>query len=239
MAYKQKPPTFMNSCLKQYTATNGETNETKTFESKEEYKNFNNDDSGTGWTKQAKGLASVELSKENYAKSKTQGNLNILNRSIANLSPADKKIYERIQADEPGPLKATAGYDMLMKGAGKGESHNYTSGTRSYRTEWGDAPDMYKKPENPVEDDGNKGTDGKNNDKSDDNSSANITWPRLFKSDASEEEKNYATTACAVFGEPGSKNYKKGMADNKSNMSKKDWKIFKRQQKNKLDSEMW
>ena len=221
MAYKQKPPTFMGSCLKQYTATNGETNETKTFETKEEYKNFNNDDSGTGWTKQAKGLASVELSQDNYNRSKTQGNLNILNKNIANLSPDDKKKYEATKTEKPAPLKATAGYDMLMKGAGKGESHNYTSGTRSYRTEWGDAPDMYKKPENPIEDDSDKGTDGKDNDKSDDNSSTNITWPRLFKKNASEEEMNYATTDCATF-KPKKINMETGLVDYKK--SKKDGK---------------
>jgi len=239
MAYKQKPPTFMGSCLKQYMATNGETGETKTFESKEEYHNFKNDDSGTTWTKHAKGLASVELSQDNYNKSKTEGNLNILNRNIAKLSTEDRKIYDRIKADDVSedvsPIKATAGYNMLMKGAGKIGSHKYTSGSRSYRTEWGDAPDMYTMPDDLYEDD-NGGDNGDNGDDDDidKNSSVNIKKKRRNKNNTKEENK-FITTACPVFGEPGSENYRRGMAENKRNMSRADWKIFKEQQKRKLD----
>jgi hypothetical protein len=82
MAYKQNSPTFFKSALKQYMATHGETGETKTFKTKEEYKKFSNDDSGTGWTKHAKGLAAVELAQDNYNKSKSQGNLTLCLQKI-------------------------------------------------------------------------------------------------------------------------------------------------------------
>lgn len=204
MAYKQKPPTFMGSCLKQYTASHGETGETKTFETKEEYKNFNNDDSGTGWTKQAKGLASVELSQDNYNRSKTQGNLNILNQNIANLSPDDKKKYEATKTEKPAPLKATAGYNMLMRGAGKGESHNYTSGSRSYRTEWGDSDDMYNKPKSPYDGDKEDGDPSTNETSgTDKTSSTNIDWPPMFKKSNDTKQDNYAKTSCTITDNQG------------------------------------
>jgi len=261
MAYKQKKPTFFGSALKQYTATHGETGETKTFESKEEYHNFKHDDSGTGWTKQAKGLAAVELSQDNYNKSKTEGNLNILNRNIANLSAEDRKIYDRIKADESGedvsPMKATPGYNMLMKGAGgkkfnkEGQragvgSNYYTSGDLSYRGEWNtdlitggkkqkSSEDLTEKGGGGPDDGGGGGPD----DGVDGGGSFKINWPKRRNKNNSSRQNDYVTTACPVFGEPGSENYRRGMAENKRNMSRSDWKKFKKQQRNKFDTPMW
>ena len=94
--------------------------------------------------------------------------------------------------------------------------------------------------ENGDDDDNDGGDDGGGGDDDDGSSSSfNIKWPKLFNKNYTEDQNNYVTTACAVFGEPGSENYRRGMAENKRTMSKKEWKIFKRQQRNKFDSPMW
>jgi hypothetical protein len=226
MAYNQKKPTFFGSALKQYTATHGETGETKTFESKEEYHNFKSDDSGTGWTKQAKGLASVELSQDNYNKSKTDGNLNILNKNIENLSPEDKKIYDRIKADE-SPLHATAGFNILMAGAGKDGTNKYTSGDRSYRGNWD--VDFMTSAFNPSEDDviekdgGGKDPSGGGDPPS--NSSSTISWPPNLKKSNNRKQNNYATTSCQIIWD------KHGKQTNKfTNLTKKQQRKIKRGQ---------
>jgi hypothetical protein len=191
MAYKQNSPTFFKSALKQYMATHGETGETKTFKTKEEYKKFSNDDSGTGWTKHAKGLAAVELAQDNYNKSKSQGNLNILNRHINSLSPEDRKIYE---SKSKSPLEATAGFGIILSGAGSEGTHKYDSGSRSYRGSWDvdfTKSDFLPKKSDDVVDNGN----GNENNKS----SSKIKWPKFFKSNTSKKEQDYNTTACTDF----------------------------------------
>tara|TARA_R100001594_G_scaffold5008_8_gene16359 strand:- start:1198 stop:1851 length:654 start_codon:yes stop_codon:yes gene_type:complete len=197
MSYKQKSPTFFKSALKQYMATHGETGETKIFNTKEEYKNFSNDPSGVGWTKHAKGLAAVELAEDNYNKSKTQGNLNILNRNITSLSPEDRKTYD---AKKKSPFEATSGFGIILSGAGEEGTHKYTSGSRSYRGSWDvdfTESAFHPKKDDVVDDSNNNNKNTENNKKS--NSSSNIQWPRLFKKNTSKRKRDYNLTACPAF----------------------------------------
>ena len=246
MAYKQKKPTFFKSALKQYY--NYE-NESKKEISKEEFIKLSNQGAHVG----SEGQVAIDL-----WKSSLSGKTGI--HEIDGMSKHEKqseysralKKYQKPQrnltqeemdsAEEVSPMKATPGYEMLMQGAGgsKGKGRKgsgyYTSGDLSYRGEWntdlisGDK----KKEETPKEEDLVENGE----DKPADDSSTKINWPKKRNKNNTSQQNDYITTACPVFGEPGSANYRAGMLENKRNMTPREWRLFKKQQKNKFETPM-
>ena len=241
MAYKQKKPTFFGSALKQYYSYE---NESKTEISKEEFIKQSNSLKHVG----AEGKAAIDL-----WKSSLMGKTGI--DEIDAMSKHDKQNeYSRVlkkyqtpkenltkeemdNAKEVSPTKSLD--DMILSGAGKIGTHKYTSGSRSYRGTW-DVDTMMNKP--PKKDDliDKNGGDDKDNGGGDGSNGGGIKKPNFgklkfpkFKKNTNSKQKQYITTACPVFGEPGSANYRAGMLENKRSMSKADWKIFKRQQRDK------
>jgi|8_EtaG_2_1085327.scaffolds.fasta_scaffold12068_2 hypothetical protein len=204
MAYRQKPPTFMRSCLKQKQYWYKVDGKNVSKEEYNEYQNIPGQMEGGGKTTNDPDASGRKAATEK-ARSK--------NKRPTVLTEAQTKLLKERTSKKSPPFKATAGFNILMEGAGKDATNKYTSGDRSYRGSYDidfKKSAFHPSKEDISDDNGGNGDNGGNNTFS----STSVKWPPKIK--GNKKQRNYATTSCEIVSD------KHGKQTNKfTNLTKK------------------
>lgn len=217
MAYKQKPPTFMSSCLKQtsywYKVDGKSVN-------KEEYNKYQNKPGEMEGGGKTTNDPDASGSKASIEKARSQ---NKASKKPTVLTKDQTRLLEERTNKKSPPFKATKGFSILMEGAGKNATNKYTSGDRSYRGSYD--IDFKKSVFSPSKDDVIDNGGGGDPDNGTSTSSSKISWPPRLKKNNNRKQNDYATTSCEIVSD------KHGKQINKfTNLSKKQQRKIKRGQ---------